>query len=115
MDKHARVNVYEEDAVRVTASLEAFDGDVQKWKLMVYEVFRYQMTWDFAHRIDLRDYRDGGVYIIILCKPAYEKNIINTMKDLGFADVKAEHENVGVIECTDLPDDMLYDYVYTDY
>lgn len=115
MDKHARVPVYEEDAVYVTASLEAFDGDVAKWKLMVYEVFRFQMTWHFAHRIDLYDYRNGGVYINLLCKPAYEKNVIDTMKDLGFVDVKAEHQKIGTIESTDMPEDMLYDYVYIDY
>lgn len=115
MDKKARVNVWMEDALNVSATLNDFDGDVQKWKLTFYELWRYQMTWHFAYRISVHDRRNGGVYVCILCKPAYEKNIVETMESLGYRNIIVEHENIGTIECTDLPEDMLIDFVDVDY
>ena len=114
MDKKARVNVFAEDAIFVYATLSDFDGDVQKWKIAFYELWRYQMTWHFAHRIYVEDTRNG-VYDGLLCNPNYEKNIVETMESLGFRKIKVKHEDIGVIECTDLPDDMLFDFVSVDY
>ena len=114
MEKKAMVNVITEDAVNITATLESFIGTTAEWKVAVYELFRYQMTWSFAHRIDVRENRHG-VFVNLLVKPDYEKNVLATMESLGFRNVAASHEDIGWIECTDLPEDMLLDYVYIDY
>lgn len=115
MDKKARVYVYAEDAISVTATLNDFNGTVQEWKIAFYELWRYQMTWHFAHKISVHDSRGSGVYVCVLCKPAYEKNIVDTMESIGFRNVKVQHEDIGTIECTDFPDDMLIDFVAVDY
>lgn len=111
MEKKVRVDVYTEDAVFITADLENFDGDVQKWRAAFYDLWRYQMTWHFAHRIYVEDTRDG-VYVGILCKPAYERNVVEAMEGLGYRKVQTQHDDIGAIECTEFPDDMPIDYVY---
>ncbi len=114
MSKKARVNVYAEDAAHITARLEEFDGDVAKWKNSVYELFRYDMTYSFAHKIDVGESRKGGVFVSLIIKPAFEESVKETMGDLGFRNLNVYHEDIGTIECTELPDDMLFDYVKID-
>lgn len=115
MERHAKVDVYARDAVFVTAYLKDFDGDVQKWKNAVYELFRYDMTCSFAYKIDVNENRSNGVFVSITAKPAYEIWLMETMPILGFCNAKAQHESIGSIECTELPDDMLFDFAIVDY
>lgn len=115
MEKKLRVTVRTEDAVYVTADLSDFDGDVPKWKNAVYELFRYDMTWSFAHKIEVTENRSTGVFVRVVLKPAYEEPLIRTMENLGFRNLNVYHEDVGVIDGLDLPDDLLLDYVYFDY
>ena len=115
MEKKAKVNVYTEDAVHIWAYLNDFDGDVQKWKNAVYDLFRWNMTYSFAHKIDVIESRSSGVFVSIIAKPAYENNILAVMEDDGFRNVVAKHEDIGTIECTDLPEDMLIDFAIVDY
>lgn len=115
MEKKARVNVYMEDTVHVWSHLEDFDGDVAKWKNAIYELFRYDMTWSFAHKIDVIDSRSSGVFVSIISKPAFEESLLDTMHDLGFRNIKSEHEDIGAIECTELPEDMLVDFAIVNY
>ena len=90
-----------EDAVRIKASLPDFDGNVGEWKDAFYQVWRFQMTWHFAHEIKVAERRgdnDGWeVYISILCKPSYVKNIIGAMEDLGYRNITTEDEKYGEI------------------
>lgn len=115
MKKKARVYIYAEDAVHIVSHLNDFVGNVQEWKNAVYELFRYDMTWSFAHKIDVIESRSSGVFVSIIAKPAYEKSILGTMEDLGFRNTVARHDDIGWIECTDLPEEMLFDYVYVAY
>ena len=115
MEKTVKVNVHSEDAVLITADLTHFNGDVQSWKSAVYELFRCNMTWSFAHEIDVRESNKDGVFVSLIIKPEFEKNALAAMEDLGFKDAVAHHEDIGWIECTDMPNDMLLDYVYIDY
>lgn len=115
MPKKARVNVYAKDALYIIAHFGDFDGDVEAWKNAVYQVFRCNMTWSFAHMIDVREGRNLGVYICIIANPVYEENIVSFMEDNGFRNIKTHHEDIGAIECTDLPGDMLIDFAIVDY
>lgn len=114
MEKKARVLVYAEDALYITSTLNDFDGDVQKWKNAVYEMFRWDMGYSFAHKIDVVESRSSGVFILLICKPKFEKSIVETMKDNGFRNIKVRHDDIGVIECTEFPDDMLIDFAIVD-
>ena len=115
MGKSARVYVYTEDAVHIVSHLNDFTGNVQEWKNAVYELFRYDMTWSFAYKIDVIESRSSGVFVSIVARPAYEQSILDTMEDLGFRNTVAKHEDIGWIECTDLPEDMLVDFVIVEY
>lgn len=115
MVKHARVDCYMEDALYITSNLNDFDGDVQKWKNAVYEMFRWDMGYSFAHKIDLIDSRSSGVFILLICRPKFEQSIVDTMEDNGFRNIKVRHENIGAIECTEFPEDMLIDFAEVVY
>lgn len=110
----ARVWVYTDEAFLVTARLDDFRGGLQVWKEALYEMFRWNMTYNFAHRIDVREDRETGVYVSLLIRPAYKRNVVETMESLGFNPVVAS-ETIGTIECTELPEDMLVDYIRVDY
>ena len=75
-----------EDAVRIEATFDDFDGGLDKWKKSFYEIWRYQMTFDFAYRIELCE-RRSGVYVLIIARPAYRKPIMETMGDLGYRNI----------------------------
>ena len=113
--KQARVTVYREDAVRITAHFKDFAGTVSEWKDAIYELFRWDMTWSFAHKIDVIESRSNGVFVSLSIKPKFEKPLLETMEDLGFRNIICVHEDIGAIECTDLPDDMLIGFAVVDY
>ena len=98
-------------AVRVTASLESFDGDVYKWKDSFYQIWRYQLTYRFAYKIDLAESSKSGVYLTMVIKPAYKSNLLDIMDDLGYCKVKTEEENIGVIDASDAFLDQFIDVV----
>ena len=112
--KKAKTTIYAQDALYVTAYLEDFDGDIAKWKVSFYELWRYQMTWYFAHTIELFDSEQHGVFVNIVCKPAFKDSLLNTMESLGYRNVKVQNDEVGFIHITDLPDDMLFDFAVID-
>ncbi len=115
MEKKARVDVYMKDAVYIASYLNDFDGSVQDWKNAVYEIFRWDMTYGFAHQIDVKESCSSGVFVYIIAKPSYEKNILETMEDLGFRNTISRHEDIGTIECTEFPEDMLIDFAIVEY
>ena len=112
MEKKARVNVYAKEAVTIYAYRKDFDGDIQKWKNSIYEMFRWYMAYGYAHDILVYESNECVAYIRLIIKPPFEDSVLDTMDSLGFKELKVTHDEVGVIECTDMPDDMLYDYVY---
>ena len=94
---NTRETIEVRDAVRVTSSINSFDGDLEKWKDAFYQVWRFQLTWGFAYQIELNETR-SGVYISMLIKPAYQDNLLAVMDDLGYRDIRTYHENLGQIE-----------------
>lgn len=115
MDKQFRANVYLEEAVRVQSHLNDFSGMGSEWKYAVYQLFRYNMTWGFAHRIDVKEGRSRGVYVDMLINPAYEEQLKETMDGLGFKNTVCTKEKIGQIIGYDLPEDTMIDYVDIDY
>lgn len=82
-------------AVRISAYYKDFDGNLDKWKNAFYQLWRWQMTWDFAYEIQLIDTRDG-VKVYIMSKPNFQKNVLETMQDLGYRDIQTWEEKVAV-------------------
>ena len=115
MEKKLRVNVYLEDSARICSHLKDFKGTVEDWKNAVYELFRFNMTYSVAYRIDVLESRTSGVFVSLTINPEYEENVDLFMKSLGFTGITIEHEDIGKIDCTDLPDDALIDYVEIEY
>ena len=103
------------DAVRIEASYEDFNGNLDKWKDSFYQLWRLQLTWGFAHRITLNETKHG-VFVSLLVRPAYRDNAVETMDGFGYKNIKTYHENIGVIECpTDALVDMYIEEIEIDY
>lgn len=115
MEKHARVNLYTEDAVLITSHWKDFKGELQDWRNAIYDLFRWDMTYSYAHKIDVIESRKNGVFVSLRIKPKFEGSIIGTMEDLGFGGIESTHEDIGTIECTELPEDMLLDFAIVEY
>ena len=84
-------------ALLITAHYSDFDGDLQKWKNSFYEVWRYQMTWSFAYRIEIID-GTNGVFISLLIRPDYETPLMATLEDLGYRKVTKTETSVGIVD-----------------
>ena len=93
----ARIYDEKKQAIRVIAHLKDFNGDNDKWKWSFYQIWRYQMTWDFAYSIEVRESRANGVYVDLLIKPSYREALMDTMESLGYKDVKTYNEWVGIV------------------
>jgi hypothetical protein len=85
-------------AIRITAHFSEFDGNLDKWEDSFYQVWRYQLTWDFAYGIKLNESRQHGVYIDLLIRPSYREPLLETMESLGYRDIAQNTEFVGIVE-----------------
>ena len=88
-------------AVYITASLNDFDGDVPKWKEAFYELWRYQMTWDYAWQITVNESRSDGVYVRIIASPAYKKNLVDLMEYIGYRNITVADTFIGEVSAFD--------------
>lgn len=86
-----------EPAIAVRASLEDFEGDVTKWKDSFYELWRYEMTWNFAYVLKVNEYSDKSVGVRIIARPAYKDALLDTMKHLGYRKITVDETAVAVI------------------
>lgn len=93
------MKVYDEkiEVLEVRAYLNDFEWGVEEWKKSFYELWRYQLTWEFAYRFDLKENRNG-VYVDMLIKKAYRANVLDTMEALGYRNVMVSEEAVGIID-----------------
>lgn len=115
MDKYYKVPVREEDAISITSFLSDFDGDVTAWKVGVYELFRWDMTYSFAYKIHVYESRNDGVFVRVIAKPEYEEAIKETMEDIGFRKISLCHEKIGIIDPLDVPEEAYWPLVDLDY
>lgn len=112
MSKEIRTSLWVEDEVtRIRTFLEDFDGTVEEWKKAFYEIWRYQMTWSFAHEISVHEVHGGDVCVSILAKDAYLNSAKSMMESLGYRNLQTSKEHLGVIETYELDDDMIWTVV----
>lgn len=103
-----KLSVEKEKAIYITATFKDFDGDAERWKWCFYELWRYQLTFGFAHKISLNESAKDGVFVYMIIRPAYKDNIIETMHDLGYKKVESWDTSIGVLyeedtdECADI-------------
>lgn len=84
-------------ALRINAWYEDFEGNLEKWKDSFYTIWRYQLTWEFAYSIVLRETRKKGVYVSMLINTTYKDNVLDMMYDLGYRELMTEQEPVGFV------------------
>lgn len=96
MEKKA--TVYKEKATKIRLDYNDFDGTLEEWKKALYEVWRWQMTWDFAYTIKVREYRIGGVALILLIHPSFKKNVVEMLEDYGYRNPRIEDVDIGVVD-----------------
>lgn len=104
-----------ETAVVYTARLEDFDGDVQKWKIAFYEIWRYQMTYHFARRIIAEDSRNHGAFVRLTVKPAFKHDALGMMEDLGYKNITTEDAKIGLVYAYEHDDLEDIDLLVLDY
>lgn len=92
--------------------LEDFDGTVEQWKERFYDLWRWQMSYNFAYKINLIDHLQyGGVELQIWCKKQYSKSVREIMEDYGYK-IYQTAKNIGVLYYDDDLEDI--DLVYMD-
>lgn len=95
------MEIFKEKAYRFTASFKEFDGDVAKWRDAFYEVWRHQLTYNFAYEIELRENR-SGVFLSMLVRESF-KECAEGFDEYGYK-FSIDEETAGVINDYDLPD-----------
>ena len=78
--------VYDEarKAIDVVAYLRDFHGNVETWKKSFYEVWRYQMTWGFAYKIEVNESRERGVFLHMIVSTSYAEQVRRMLENLGY-------------------------------
>lgn len=79
-----------EDAVRVDVFYSDFDGDIEQWKDAFYQVWRYQLTWNFAYSIQLMETRRAGVCMCIYSRKDFRDNVTELLTSLGCRNINEE-------------------------
>ena len=85
-------------AIRICSRFRDFDGDVEKWKISFYELWRLEMTWSFAYRITVEESRASGVFVSLLIREVYKDNLIETMTGLGYGNIISYEEDIGEVD-----------------
>lgn len=113
--REVRTSMIIEDGVtRLTTYINDFAGDVEHWKLAFYELWRFQMGYDFAHELKLeQDGPAGDVYVSLLVKDAYKRSLLNTMHELGYGKIEECEEHIGLVDTWGPDEDPYDDILYT--
>lgn len=100
MEREVKTTLWIEDGVlRVRAYISDFDSESgNDWKKSFYELWRYQMTWDFAYEIKVHEVHDGDVCVSMLIREPFKKSVLETMERLGYRNVRVETEHVGKVQ-----------------
>lgn len=112
MEKEVRTTLWIEDgAVRLEAFLEDFAGTVEEWKIAFYEVWRYQMTYDFAYSIRVGEKSDNSVYMSLLVKGKYRKDARHLIERLGCKNIRESEEHIGIVQTYEIDDCDLFEVI----
>lgn len=100
--------VYDEKkrCLKIQARYEDFDGSHEKWMSSFYEIWKYQLTWNFAWKIELLE-RVDGVLVSMNVKPEFADNVKAMMESLGYRNMEISKMYVGIIN--EVKHDELYD------
>ena len=99
-------------ATQIIAYLNDFDNGereenkVAAWKNAFYELWRWQMGWGFAHKIELTESRALGVLVVLLVKNQYKDSVISMMENLGYNNIKTFDETIASVDIYDFGDDI---------
>lgn len=101
------MKVRKEKAFRITTHANDYTGgDIDAWKAAFYEIWRYQMTFDFAYSIAVRESRASGVFFDLLVKEGQEDDAKDMLERLGCSEIQCYEQPVGIVEGYELPDDI---------
>ena len=99
-----------DDMVKATKILtwyKDFDGDITEWQAAFYKVWRLQLTYDFAYKIELLETRSSGVYVCIYAKNYEDIDIPALLENIGYTNIETFHAFIGMVY-----DDCSVDEVY---
>lgn len=95
-------------AIRLVTYLNDFKGgDLNSWRNSFYEIWRYQMTFGFAFRIELQESRAKGVYVCIYAKNGYKQNALDMLEYLGYGRVEVSAATAGVFDELEIDVDLI--------
>ena len=104
--ENKKVQLWTEDAIAIRAAYEDFDGELSKWKDSFYQIWRWQLTWSYAYKIEIRERRANGVYLYMLIKPSFRKSVLGMLEEYGYKNVSEEATKVGVVESYEIWEDI---------
>ena len=94
-------------AIRMVAYLNDFDADLNRWRKSFYEVWRYQLTWNFAYRIKLDESRKTGVFILIDVRLGYKQNALEMLENLGYRKIEVTEVTAVVFDDLEMDVDLV--------
>jgi len=92
------------DAVEIKAWYKDFGGTLDEWKDAFYQVWRYQLTYEFAHEIKVLETRSSGVYFNIICKPCFKDDCLELLKSLKCNNIIVDPCLCGSVSAYDFPE-----------
>lgn len=87
-----------EKATQIIAYLEDFDGDVAAWKNAFYELWRWQMCWNYAYTIEVMESRKSGVFVCLVVRNGYLNDVLSAMEELGYRNVMTFDEQIALVD-----------------
>lgn len=81
---------------RLETSFDDFEGNLAEWKDHFYMIWRYQMTWKFAYKIEVFS-RKGTAILRIVCKPWKQGEIREQLEVMGYRNINSETIKVGLL------------------
>ena len=94
-------------AIRMVAYLNDFSADVNKWRNSFYELWRYQMTWNFAYRIAVEESRKKGVYLLLDVRMGNKDRVHELLDDLGYRKIEVTGVTAGVFDDLEMDVDLV--------
>lgn len=95
-----RITIGEEHkTVSITAYLNDFIGDSEKWREAYFRMLSWKNTFDVVYQMDILESRKNGVYVWLVLHTADKADrTIEMMNDLGYQNIKTAWVTVGEYE-----------------
>lgn len=79
---------------------------LELWKYSIYELYRYQLSFEYAYSINIRETRRSGVYVMLVIKPAFNTSVLGLLETLGFTNIETENTKTAIIDGYELPENV---------